>query len=121
MSYTPGPWTAVGPVGFIFTDGSPYGHGQMHVAQVRGWGHLTGKGGGCAFDEDKAVAIQEANARLIAAAPTMYHELELAANTFRDFSNVLRVLGKDVMAAAADVAERHIREQLAAIQKAETG
>lgn len=57
----------------------------------------------------------DANARLIAAAPTMYQELELAADTFRDISNVLRVIGKDVMSAAADIAERHIREQLAVI------
>ncbi len=56
-----------------------------------------------------------ANALLIAAAPTMYQELELAADTFRDFSNVLRAIGKDVMSAAADVAERHIREYLAGI------
>ncbi len=43
----------------------------MHVADVRGWGHLTGRGGGCAFSDDKAIAIQEANARLIAAAPDL--------------------------------------------------
>lgn len=57
----------------------------------------------------------DATARLIAAAPTMYRELEQAADTFRDFSNVLNAIGKDVMAAAASIAERHIRESLAAI------
>jgi hypothetical protein len=51
------------------------------------------------------------NALLIAAAPAMYAELELAADTFRDFSNVLRAIGKDTMSAAANIAERHIREQ----------
>jgi hypothetical protein len=56
-----------------------------------------------------------ANARLIAAAPTMYAELQMAADTFRDFSNVLRAIGKDTMSAAADVAERHIREYLASL------
>lgn len=59
------------------------------------------------------------NARLIAAAPTMYQELELAADTFRDFSNVLRAISKDVMSAAADIAERHIRECLATIAEPE--
>lgn len=43
----------------------------MFVAEVRGWGHLTGKGGGCAFDDKKAMGIQDANARLIAAAPEL--------------------------------------------------
>jgi hypothetical protein len=57
--------------GWIQTVGEPYGNGPMHVADVRGWGHLTGRGGGCAFPEDKAIAIQEANARLIAAAPDL--------------------------------------------------
>lgn len=71
IPHTPGPWKAVEGVGYVFTEGEPYGRGVMHVAQVRGWGHLTGRGGGCAFDEDKAIAIQEANARLIAAAPDL--------------------------------------------------
>lgn len=35
------------------------------VAQIRGWGHLQYLG------EEKAIAIQEANARLIAAAPDL--------------------------------------------------
>ena len=42
----------------------------------------------------------------------MVRELEMAADTFRDFSNVLGVIGKDVMAAAASVAERSIRARL---------
>lgn len=69
--------------------------------------------------DDGAIRADEANLRLIAAAPMMYEELLLAADTFRDFSAVLRAIGKDVMSAAADVAERHIREQLAAILPAE--
>ena len=54
----------------------------------------------------------DANTRLIAAAPMMWEELKLAADTFRDFSLVLQKIGKDTMAAAAGIAERHIREQL---------
>lgn len=67
----------------IFTEGDPYGRGQMHVADVRGWGHLTGQGGGCAFDEDKAIAIQTANANLIAAAPDLLDALHVAYKTIR--------------------------------------
>jgi hypothetical protein len=62
--------------GWIQTVGEPYGNGPMHVADVRGWGHLTGRGGGCAFPEDKAIAIQEANARLIATAPELLAALK---------------------------------------------
>lgn len=70
--HTPGPWEVLKPVTtWIQTAGNPYGRGSMHIADVRGWGHLTGRGGGCAFGEDKAVAIQEANAKLIAAAPEL--------------------------------------------------
>lgn len=48
----------------IWTEGDPYGHGQMRIADIRGWGHLTGQGA-CRFSEDKAAAIQDANAELI--------------------------------------------------------
>lgn len=42
----------------------------MHIADVRGWGHLTGQGA-CALKQDAAVVIQTANADLIAAAPDL--------------------------------------------------
>lgn len=59
-------------VGYIITDGDPYGRGPMHVCQVWGWGHLTGKGaGGCAMGPEKAAEIQDANGRLLAAAPDL--------------------------------------------------
>lgn len=69
---------------WISTEDDPYGHGPMHIADVRGWGHLTRRGGGCAFTEDKAVAIQNANARLIAAAPDMLAALKLCRANFED-------------------------------------
>lgn len=94
---TPGPWA--------YQEGAD---AYTHI--VRATGNLFL----CQLPQD-TTGRAEANARLIAAAPTMYHELELAADTFRDLSNVLRAIGKDVMAAAANIAERHIREQLAAI------
>ncbi len=67
--HTPGPWRVVGPLDAIFSD-DPYGHGSMRVADVRGWGHLTGDGG-CRLEHAPAVAIQQANAALIAAAPDL--------------------------------------------------
>jgi hypothetical protein len=80
--HTPGPWWFdVG--GNIWTRDAPYGRGEMMVGMVRGWGHLTGRGGGCAFAEDKAVAIQEANARLIAAAPELLAALKACAKELR--------------------------------------
>ena len=43
----------------------------MKICDVRGWGYLTG-GGALGLPHDQALAIQEANARLIAAAPDLY-------------------------------------------------
>lgn len=84
--HTPGPWRVQGPVGHIVTVGDPYGHGSMFIAQVRGWGHLTG-GGACRFDADKAVAIQDANAQLIAAAPEMKDAIERFLTKWREVEN----------------------------------
>ncbi len=71
VTHTKGPWRVLEPVGtWIQTDGDPYGHGPMHIADVRGWGHLTGQGA-CRLEEKPAIAIQTANARLIAAAPEL--------------------------------------------------
>lgn len=74
--HTPGPWVVPSSScsTWISTDGDPYGHGRMHVADARGWGHLTGQGA-CGFDSNKAAEIQDANARLIAAAPDMLKAL----------------------------------------------
>jgi hypothetical protein len=50
--------------------------GTMKVCDIRGWGHLTGKGhGALGLSENDAIAIQEANASLIAAAPDLYAAL----------------------------------------------
>lgn len=35
---------------------NPFGHGDMRVADMRGWGHLTGSGA-CNFHEDNAMII----------------------------------------------------------------
>jgi hypothetical protein len=52
--------------------------GRMKVCDIRGWGYLTGKGGGLALQNSEAEAIQLANARLIAAAPELYEALAQA-------------------------------------------
>lgn len=61
---TKGPWQSNNPADYIYAR-NPYGHGDMLVAQPRGWGHLTGTGA-CHLDEHKAMAIQKANADFIA-------------------------------------------------------
>lgn len=103
MTHTQGPWYVLtGPPNGVAVHWSPDGQ----ICPLRWTDGLR----------PEVEARVMADAYLIAAAPMMYQELELAADTFRDFSAVLRAIGKDVMAAAADVAERHIREQLAGIQ-----
>lgn len=62
--HTPGPWRAQDCYVFAEND-------QMMVCEMRGWGRLTGTGGGFALSEGEALAIQDANARLIAAAPDL--------------------------------------------------
>lgn len=80
--HTPGPWKHDGQGLKVFAE-------SMNVCDIRGWGHLTGKGGGLALPEDTAIAIQTANAQLIAAAPELLDAARLAVdaigNTRDDF------------------------------------
>lgn len=40
--------------------------GPMHICDIRGWGHLTGRGHGAhAMDEASGIAVQEANSDFI--------------------------------------------------------
>lgn len=73
--HTPGPWAADDLSLHVTTVGDPYGYGPMMIANVRGWGHLTGRGA-CSLDDDAAIAIQQANARLMAAAPELLAALK---------------------------------------------
>ena len=89
----PGPWDTDSHAPDWITAKDPYGHGWFHVAETRGWGHLTERGA-CGFDEQKACEIQNATTAFIAASrdaiPALVaevrrltHELETArtANT----------------------------------------
>lgn len=69
--FTQGKWHADDMCQYIFSKDE-----QMIIAQIRGWGRLTGKGaGGMGLSDEEAYEIQKANARLIASAPEMYDEL----------------------------------------------
>ena len=74
-NYTPGPWKAETEY-----ECAVYAHNnQMKIADIRGYGYLTGKGlGGIGLPDEEAKKIQDANARLIAAAPEMKDRLKEA-------------------------------------------
>jgi hypothetical protein len=65
FDFTPGPWEADSEGIAIMGC-----NGQMKVADVRGWGYLTG-GGALGLSEDRAIEIQKANATLLAEAPAL--------------------------------------------------
>ena len=64
--FTSGKWTTDDYGGYVFAHGA-----DMMICQMRGAGYLRSKG----VSEEGIIAIQDANARLIAAAPEMYGEL----------------------------------------------
>jgi hypothetical protein len=98
--HTPGPWEFDG-TSYIWADMSS---GKM-IAQIRGWGWLQKKG------EEAAIAEQEANAHLIAAAPEL---LEACA------SIVVSIASKTKYLEGCDCADcQSIRLVYAAIAKAE--
>ena len=67
MKHTPAPWKVDDFCGTIIWADNAYEDAPFHVADIRGWGTLQKL-----FKEDEAIEIQNANARLIAAAPEMY-------------------------------------------------
>lgn len=69
--HTPGPWKYNPKSGWITSDYCCE-RGPMHIADIRGWGHLTGHGHGAhAMPWLDATIIQEANANIIISAPEM--------------------------------------------------
>jgi hypothetical protein len=66
-----------------------YVGGFTKVCDIRSWGFLTGKGA-LALPHDEAVAIQTANARLIAAAPEMLAALRAVAVVVNDLGRINR-------------------------------
>lgn len=83
LTWTPGPWSNDAR-GLVISADDPYGHGWMRIADLRGWGHLTGVGA-CRLDDADAEAIQIANAKLIAAAPLLYAALQDAWIVTRNY------------------------------------
>lgn len=68
-TYAPLPWK-----GDRFADYIYAADGTM-VCQIRGWGHLTGKGGGLGLSEDQAVRTQEERQALIVSAVNAHDDL----------------------------------------------
>lgn len=79
VKHTPGPWH-VGYRGLDIgcTNAKIGGHAKLF--DVRGWGYLTGNGhGALGLTEDEAIAVQKANALLVATAPDLLTEAKRAA------------------------------------------
>lgn len=67
--FTPGPWKYDSQGGYIFANG-------MMVAELRGWGYLTGNGGHAkGLSADEAEKVMDANGALLEVAPKMYELL----------------------------------------------
>ena len=74
LNHSPGPWVTRDP--FLKVEGPSEMGGEFCVCDIRGWGYLTGKGhGALGLSEKEALAIQKANAELIASAPDMEKEI----------------------------------------------
>ena len=126
-AHTPGPWRVDKHAFMVFAE-NPYKHDLMHIADIRGWGHLTGTGGGCGMSDEKAEAIQRANADLIAAAPDMLAALKALVAQFQsisDHQHGLLVEGQNYASASANWDEATLGQYIdfgpaiAAIAKAE--
>ena len=88
--FTKGPWAADDFANYIyiFEANEP----NMMIAQIRGWGYLTGKGG-LGLSDGEAYEIQKANARLIATAPEMYELLDYIASYLTALSKLIPLSG----------------------------
>ena len=86
MKHTPAPWKVDDFCGTIIWADNAYEDAPFHVADIRGWGTLQKL-----FKEDEAIEIQNANARLIAAAPDLYEYLTLCTEFIEElgFNSVI--------------------------------
>lgn len=103
--HTPLPWRESDFGGTIYADNVPKG-GPMRVADVRGWGYLTGALG---LPHEVAAAIQQANADLIVRCVNSHDELITALRRIRslDEKNVPNYAQQIAREALADIGERH--------------
>lgn len=92
---TPGPWVA-DTIGQFVWQAENMSRGAI-IAQMRGWGYLTGSGG-LSLSDDEATAIQTANTEFIAHAP-------------EDMAYLLDALEAETK--RADEAERLLNEHIA--------
>lgn len=84
--HTPTPWATelgFGSARVVATDHK----GTFPICDIRGWGHLTGKGhGALGLSHDEGVAIQEANAALIVKAVNSHDALVKALQKVRSYN-----------------------------------
>jgi hypothetical protein len=74
-THTPTPWRSCPHSQDIYADDVP--KGPMRVADIRGWGYLTGKGhGALGLSDEVALATQKANAAFIVEAVNSHASLK---------------------------------------------
>ena len=92
----PGPWTHGDPETWIW--GPSEKGGITHVADIRGWGYLTGRGdGGLRLGEDEAFARQKATGAFIAHArtdvPALLDEVARLREQHEIVARIWKILG----------------------------
>lgn len=84
--------------------------GDVLIADVRGWGYLTGQGtGALGLSHEEATAIQDKRGKLLAAAPDLLKALRLMLGVFDEGQGVLW----------GGVHEKAVSDAYSAIAKAE--
>ena len=92
--HTPTPWRANTASYDIYADNVP--KGPMKVADIRGWGYLTGKGhGALGLSYEEASQIQQANALLIVEAVNSHAALKSRVEELTKALQQIAGLGED--------------------------
>lgn len=94
----PAPWDVDRLTATVYATDVP--KGPARVADMRGWGYLTGKGhGALSLSEDEAIDIQRANAehiiKCVNSHPDLVKALETAAARFNMIAGIGLVNGVD--------------------------